>query len=146
MAPLADKHTSAAQKVTSPILALSITLSPMHALGDAPSPSIAGRMTSLDPGPHLRSRAFGIGLDTISSTNLLSIPSVAPSDSCAPCHPKIPGLRASGLPTATCNKENVRPVPQSADVYPVEVQQLFIPPFPTPSSLAHPHDLDPILP
>lgn len=87
---------------------------------DAPSPSIES-MSSLDPGSYLRLRAFGIGLDTNS------------------------GTRASKLPAATCDKENAIPVPQGADVYPVEAQQLFTPPLPTLSSPARPHQLDTIV-
>ncbi|KAI9463525.1 hypothetical protein BJY52DRAFT_1184549 [Lactarius psammicola] len=141
MALLANKHTSAAQEVIS-----TKSLPTMYALGDAPSPSIARRVSSLDPDPHLRPRAFGIGLDTSSSTNWLSIPSVSPNHSCAPYRAKNPGMRASGLPVDTVDKENVPPVPQGADVHPIEVQQLFTPPLPTPSSPAHPHDLGSIIP
>jgi hypothetical protein len=108
----------------------------MYALGDAPSPSITGRTSSLP-------RVFGIGLDATSSTNLHSVPSVAPSGSLASRHAKSLGLRASGLPD-TSDKENVSPVPEGARVYPVEVKRLFTP-MPT-CSPAHPHQLDSIIP
>ncbi|KAH9048376.1 hypothetical protein EDB84DRAFT_1434380 [Lactarius hengduanensis] len=102
-------------------------------------------MSNPDPGSHLRPRAPVISLDTISSTNPLFIPSVR-SGSCNSHHAKSPALRASGLPTATCDKENVPPVPQGVDVYPVEVQQLFTPPLPIPSPPTHSGQLNSIIP
>lgn len=95
----------------------------MYALDDVPYPSKSSP-------EYPRPRAFGIGLDAISCSNPPSIASVAPSSSGASLHTKSPCLRASGIPTYTSNKENVSPVTESADMYPVEVQQLFIPPLP----------------
>ncbi|KAI9437739.1 hypothetical protein H4582DRAFT_2099300 [Lactarius indigo] len=105
-------------------------------------------MSSLDPGPHLRPRVPGISLDThySLSTNPRYIPSVSPSGSCTSLHAKLPVLRASGLPTVTCDKENVPPITQDEELYPLEVQQPFTPPLPTPSSPAHCHQLDSIIP
>jgi hypothetical protein len=96
----------------------------------------------MSSGSRLRPRAFGIGLDTISSTNLLSV--LPPSSgSFASRHAKSPGLRASGLLAVTSDKENVSPVPGGADVYPVQVQRLFTPPVPT---SCHSHQLDSVIP
>lgn len=104
----------------------------MYALGDVPYPSIF----SLE---YPRPTAFGIGLDIINNSNPPSIASVAPSSSRASRYPKSSCLRASGVPTYTSNKENIS---ENADVYPVEVQQLFIPLLPTSCSPA----LDSIIP
>lgn len=108
----------------------------MYALGDRPYPSIS----SLDHGLHVRPRAFGKGLDRISSSNSPSIPSVVPGSLCASRHTKSPCLRASAIPT-----DNVSTVPQGTDVYRT-VERPFLPALPTSCSPAHPHRLDSIIP